>query len=100
MVSLDLPSGLHTDTGAVLGTAIRASHTLCLGLWKRAFCQDAALDYLGQAHLIEFGIPAFALDAGLGHAPKPSGSAIGRRSPAFPCPALAPPINIEWGRCC
>lgn len=70
VVSLDLPSGLHTDTGAVLGTAIRASHTLCLGLWKRAFCQDAALDYLGQAHLIEFGIPPFALDAGLGHAPQ------------------------------
>lgn len=25
--SIDLPSGLHTDTGVVLGTAIRATHT-------------------------------------------------------------------------
>jgi ADP-dependent NAD(P)H-hydrate dehydratase / NAD(P)H-hydrate epimerase len=34
VLSIDLPSGLHTDTGAVLGTAIRATHTFCLGLWK------------------------------------------------------------------
>lgn len=70
VVSIDVPSGLHTDTGAVLGTAIRASHTLCLGLWKRAFCQDIALDYLGQTHLIEFDIPPFALEAGLDNAPQ------------------------------
>lgn len=66
VVSIDLPSGLHTDTGRVLGTAIRASHTLCLGLWKRAFCQDVALDYLGRCHLIDFDIPPFALEQGLG----------------------------------
>ncbi|MFM7527155.1 MAG: NAD(P)H-hydrate epimerase, partial [Nodosilinea sp.] len=32
IVSIDIPSGLHTDSGAVLGTAVRASHSLCLGL--------------------------------------------------------------------
>jgi NAD(P)H-hydrate epimerase len=57
VVSIDLPSGLHTDTGKVLGTAVRATHTLCLGLWKRAFCQEEALAYLGQPHLIGFDIP-------------------------------------------
>jgi ADP-dependent NAD(P)H-hydrate dehydratase / NAD(P)H-hydrate epimerase len=55
--SIDLPSGLHTDTGEVLGTAIRATHTFCLGLWKLAFLQDQALDYLGNAELIDFDIP-------------------------------------------
>ncbi|MGF1570603.1 MAG: NAD(P)H-hydrate dehydratase [Nodosilinea sp.] len=70
VVSIDLPSGLHTDTGAVLGTALRATHTLCLGLWKRAFCQDDALAYLGQTHLIDFNIPAAAVEAGLGHTPR------------------------------
>ena len=69
VVSIDLPSGLDTDTGAMLGSALRATHTLCLGLWKRAFCQDAALRYLGQAHLIDFGITEDAIAAGLG--PKP-----------------------------
>jgi NAD(P)H-hydrate epimerase len=55
-VSIDIPSGLHTDTGEVLGTAVRATHTLCLGLWKRAFFQDSALEYIGKAQRIDFGI--------------------------------------------
>jgi NAD(P)H-hydrate epimerase len=56
IISIDLPSGIHTDTGAVLGGAIRATHTFCLGLWKRAFFQDAALEYLGKSERIDFGI--------------------------------------------
>lgn len=56
IVSIDLPSGIHTDTGAVLGSAIKASHTLCLGLWKRAFFQDIALEYLGISERIDFGL--------------------------------------------
>jgi ADP-dependent NAD(P)H-hydrate dehydratase / NAD(P)H-hydrate epimerase len=55
-VSIDIPSGLHTDTGEVLGTAVRATNTLCLGLWKRAFFQDSALEYIGKAQRIDFGI--------------------------------------------
>lgn len=69
IVSIDIPSGLHSDSGAVLGTAVRASHSLCLGLWKRAFCQDQALAYLGQPHRIDLQIPAAAIAAGLGAAP-------------------------------
>lgn len=65
-ISLDLPSGLQTDTGAVLGAALRADHTLCLGLWKRAFFQDQALAWIGQAELIEFGIPGADVWAVLG----------------------------------
>ena len=57
IVSIDLPSGLHTDTGEVLGTAIRATHTFCLGLWKLGLLQDQALEYIGKAELIDFDIP-------------------------------------------
>jgi NAD(P)H-hydrate epimerase len=56
IVSIDLPSGIHTDTGVVLGSSIKATHTLCLGLWKRAFFQDHALEYLGQSNRIDFGL--------------------------------------------
>jgi len=56
VVSLDIPSGIHTDTGAVLGTAVRATRSLCLGLWKRAYLQDRALEYLGAAERVDFGI--------------------------------------------
>ena len=69
VVSLDLPSGLHTDTGAVLGTAIQATQTLCLGLWKRAFLQEPALAYTGQAELIDFGLPLADITAVLGESP-------------------------------
>jgi len=58
IVSIDLPSGIHTNTGAVLGTAVRATRTFCLGLWKRAFFQEAAIAYCGKSRLLEFGIPA------------------------------------------
>jgi ADP-dependent NAD(P)H-hydrate dehydratase / NAD(P)H-hydrate epimerase len=56
IVSIDLPSGIHTDTGVVMGNSIKATHTLCLGLWKRAFFQDHALEYLGQSTRIDFGL--------------------------------------------
>lgn len=69
VVSIDLPSGLHTDTGEVLGTAVQATHTLCLGLWKRAFCQEGALAHLGQPRLIGFDIPPQAIAAVLESAP-------------------------------
>ncbi|HIK32243.1 MAG TPA: NAD(P)H-hydrate dehydratase [Oscillatoriales cyanobacterium M4454_W2019_049] len=70
VVSIDIPSGIHTDTGAVLGTAIRATHTLCLGLWKLAFCQERALEYLGTAELIDFDIPLPDIRVVLGTSPE------------------------------
>lgn len=57
IISIDLPSGIHTDTGEVLGIAIKATHSLCLGLWKLAFFQDQALEYLGKIERINLGIP-------------------------------------------
>lgn len=70
VVSIDLPSGIHTDTGEVLGTAIKADTTLCLGLWKRAFLQEAAQPYLGKPHLIDFDIPLKNIEQVLGNPPK------------------------------
>ncbi|WP_293334715.1 NAD(P)H-hydrate dehydratase [Microcoleus sp. CAWBG58] len=67
--SIDIPSGIHTDTGAVLGAAFRAKHTLCLGLWKRAFLQDQALEYIGTCELIDFDIPVADIAAILGDVP-------------------------------
>ncbi len=94
IISIDLPSGLHTDTGEVLGTAIRATHTLCLGLWKLAFLQDQALDYLGKAELIDFDIPLADMQAVLGDAPK-----IKRITPAIALSTLPlprPPVTHKY----
>ena len=70
VVSIDVPSGLHTDTGEVLGIAIRATYTLCLGLWKLGLLQESALEYVGKAELIDFDIPLADIEAILGGSPK------------------------------
>jgi ADP-dependent NAD(P)H-hydrate dehydratase / NAD(P)H-hydrate epimerase len=69
VISIDIASGIHTDTGEVLGTAIKATHTFCLGLWKRAFLQDVALPYLGKVELIDIGITDIDLEAILQNSP-------------------------------
>ncbi len=66
IVSIDLPSGIHANSGNPLGAAIQAQHTLCLGLWKSAFAQASALPYLGQAELIPFDIPIADIQAIIG----------------------------------
>lgn len=67
--SIDLPSGIHTDTGRVMGSAIAATHTACLGLWKRGFMQAQSLSYFGKCELIEFDIPLSDVAAVLGEVP-------------------------------
>lgn len=66
VVSIDLPSGLGSDRGEVMGTALRATITCCLGLWKRSFVQDAALEFIGKPLLIDFDIPLADIQAVLG----------------------------------
>lgn len=71
VVSIDLPSGLHTNTGMVLGTAIAAQRTYCLGLWKRGLFCEPALPYIGQAELIEIGIRDSDVLEGMGEVETP-----------------------------
>jgi NAD(P)H-hydrate epimerase len=73
ILSIDLPSGLQTDTGEVLGIAVRATRTFCLGLWKLGLLQDQALDYVGTAELIDFDIPLADVQAVIGIRQKFSG---------------------------
>src|SRR5690606_34125572 len=60
-VALDIPSGLHADTGAVLGVAIRAEHTITFGAHKPGLLQGAAAEHAGEIHLVGLGI----FDAGV-----------------------------------
>jgi ADP-dependent NAD(P)H-hydrate dehydratase / NAD(P)H-hydrate epimerase len=66
VISIDLPSGLQTDTGIVLGTAVRATQTFCLGLWKLGLFHDDALAYIGKTELIDFDIPWADIQAVVG----------------------------------
>jgi ADP-dependent NAD(P)H-hydrate dehydratase / NAD(P)H-hydrate epimerase len=97
IVSIDLPSGLHTDTGAALGTAIRAAHTLCLGLWKLAFLQESALAYIGSAELIDFGLPLADIQAVLGESPSVRRITAASAIAALPLPRPASTHKYKQG---
>ncbi|MBW4551853.1 MAG: NAD(P)H-hydrate dehydratase [Aphanocapsa sp. GSE-SYN-MK-11-07L] len=72
-ISIDLPSGLHTDTGEALGTAIQATHTLCLGLWKLGLLQDQALTYVGQVERLDLDLPVADISSVLAASPRQIG---------------------------
>lgn len=57
VLSIDMPSGIHTDRGDVMGTAICATNTFCLGLWKRGLLTEVATPYVGKLERISFDIP-------------------------------------------
>ncbi|QDL10987.1 bifunctional ADP-dependent NAD(P)H-hydrate dehydratase/NAD(P)H-hydrate epimerase [Brasilonema octagenarum UFV-E1] len=94
IISIDLPSGLHTDTGEVLGTAVRATHTLCLGLWKQGLLQDQALDYVGKAELIDFDIPLADIQVVLENSP--STKRITKTTALSTLPLPRPPVTHKY----
>lgn len=63
VISIDIPSGLHADTGAILGQAIRATLTIACGLPKLGLYVDAGIDQTGTIRVVDIGIPAAYVDA-------------------------------------
>ncbi len=57
-VAVDLPSGLHADTGSVLGAAVEAELTLTFGLPKAGLYTGAGIDHSGTVRVVDIGIPA------------------------------------------
>ncbi len=57
LISLDIPTGLCSDTGRILskGAAV-ASTTLTVGLIKRGLVQDCALRHVGRVERIDIGL--------------------------------------------
>ncbi len=57
VVAVDTPSGLCSDTGAVLGVAVRAAHTISFIGRKRGLYTGAAADLRGVLHFDDLGVP-------------------------------------------
>ncbi|HVY08011.1 MAG TPA: NAD(P)H-hydrate dehydratase [Burkholderiales bacterium] len=56
VLAIDIPSGLHADSGRVLGCAVRARHTLTfIGLKAGLFTLDGP-DYAGEVSLDSVGV--------------------------------------------
>ncbi len=61
ILSLDMPSGVDSDTGAVLGVAVKATHTLAFIALKPGLLMCDGLDHCGSVHLDTLGLDVPAL---------------------------------------
>jgi hydroxyethylthiazole kinase-like uncharacterized protein yjeF len=80
IVAVDVPSGLHADTGAVLGVAVNAVRTVTFGAWKPGLlCTDRA----GVVDVVDIGLDAAVSDdpAGAAFAELPEAADL---APAWP----------------
>jgi NAD(P)H-hydrate epimerase len=63
VLSIDMPTGVHSDTGAVQGDAIRADMTVATGLIKRGLLQQPGRSYAGEIRQAEIGLAPVQLEA-------------------------------------
>jgi NAD(P)H-hydrate epimerase len=56
-VAADVPSGVHADTGAILGDAVRATHTVCFQVGKIGAYQYPGAGYCGAVTVVPVSIP-------------------------------------------
>jgi NAD(P)H-hydrate epimerase len=63
VVSIDLPSGIHADTGIAEGDAVNADVTATLGLPKIGLVAPAALEFVGGIEVIDIGLPSDLVEA-------------------------------------
>jgi NAD(P)H-hydrate epimerase len=62
VASIDIPSGLESDSGQVSGSYIKADLTICLALIKRSHCILPAAESMGEIKLVDISIPAKAIE--------------------------------------
>ncbi len=63
ILALDLPSGLHADTGAVLGVAVRAAHTATFIALKVGMFTHQGPDHCGRIHYQDLGASPAIFDS-------------------------------------
>lgn len=83
VVALDVPSGIDANTGAVLGTAVRARVTVTFAAHKRGLVQHPGADHAGEVVCVNIGVPGPDAGAPLGLLePADAGRALGQRAAA------------------
>lgn len=63
VVACDIPSGLHADTGNVMGTAVKATATVTFSHAKPGLYLNEGRAYSGKVHVAPIGIPDELSDA-------------------------------------
>ena len=60
-LALDIASGINADTGAVMGTALRATHTITFIALKPGLLTLDGPDYCGEIRLADLGLDVHAM---------------------------------------
>lgn len=63
VVSVDIPSGISSDAGRIMGCAVRAAHTVTFGLPKRGHLLYPGAEYTGQLFVEDIGFPRTLLES-------------------------------------
>lgn len=61
-IAVDIPSGIHSDTGAVMGSAVRADITVTFGYEKLGTLLYPGREYAGKILVKDIGFPRQALE--------------------------------------
>ncbi|MCX5718252.1 MAG: NAD(P)H-hydrate epimerase [Nitrospirae bacterium] len=57
IISVDIPSGISSDTGQIMGEAVRADYTVTFGIPKRGHLLYPGADYTGRLFIEDIGFP-------------------------------------------
>lgn len=68
VIAVDIPSGIHSDTGAIMGCAVEADITVAFGYAKTGQRLYPGRRHCGELQVAEIGFPAAALTAAGGDA--------------------------------
>jgi NAD(P)H-hydrate epimerase len=63
VVAVDIPSGISSDTGQIMGCAIKAQYTVTFGLPKRGHMLYPGAEYTGQLFVEDIGFPRRLLES-------------------------------------
>ncbi|MEX0964578.1 MAG: NAD(P)H-hydrate dehydratase [Pseudohongiellaceae bacterium] len=69
VIAIDIPSGLHADTGKCLGVAVRANTSVTFIGLKQGLLTNEAGDYVGELLYHDLNVPARVFDSNASPAP-------------------------------
>lgn len=62
IISVDIPSGVNSDTGEVVGTAVKASKTVSFVYPKKGFFLQDGPKYIGEWKTVDISVPPFIVE--------------------------------------
>lgn len=63
VISVDIPSGISSDNGQVMGNAVRAGYTVTFGLPKRGHFLHPGAEFSGKLFIEDIGFPKALLES-------------------------------------